>query len=164
MSYTAHHRSPHDACSLRARGSRAWASRDPQAAASGQAAISAHTPDRHHAAYLPEPGEPGIDPPEIRLALAPATVLPCPTSPPSPTAARSGGRVTTGSARTTAVEGPVSARTRHGARISVPGQRRAGGKEKGGVSVAVPEPSPPDPWAHRDGLWGQRLSSGNRCR
>jgi hypothetical protein len=44
MSYTAHHRSHHDAYSLGARGSGVRASRDPRAATSGQAATTTTHP------------------------------------------------------------------------------------------------------------------------
>jgi anti-sigma B factor antagonist len=57
MSYSGHHRSQDDACSPEARGGGVRASRDPRAAASGQATTPAHTPDRHHAACLPGPGQ-----------------------------------------------------------------------------------------------------------
>jgi hypothetical protein len=146
MSYTAHHRSHHDACSLEARGSGVRASRDPQAATSGQAATTTHTPDRYRAAYPPEPGQTRISPPDLRPALALRTLLACPTSSPSPvdlatggrandalawhraytppTATPSGGRPGTWSAGTATVAGSSRAHTEHGARNSLPGPPR----------------------------------------
>jgi hypothetical protein len=110
MSYSAHHRSHRDACSPEARGSGVRAGRDPQAATSGQAATTTHTPDHHRAAYPPEPGQ-------------------------------------TRSAGTAAVAETSKAHS-----------------EYGGVSVAVPEPSPFDPRSDHDGLPGQRLIARSRCR
>ena len=46
----------------------------------------------------------------------------------------------------------------------VPGLRRAGPQGHGGVSVAVPELSPPDPRSHYDGLPTQRFITRSRCR
>jgi hypothetical protein len=186
MSYTAHHGSHRDAGSPGARGSGVRAGRDPQAATSGQAATSTHPPDRHRAAYPPGPGQTRVGRSDIRPASAPGTLLACQTSAPSPadiatrdrphdalawhraptplTTAPSGGRATTRLAGTATVAGTSSARTRHGARNSVPGPRRAGPQGHGGVSVAVPEPSPPDPRSHHDGLSEQRFIARNRCR
>jgi hypothetical protein len=132
MSYTAHHRSHHGASSPEARGSGVWASRDPQAATSGQAATTAHTPDRHHAGYPTGPGRTRNNPPGGRPGVAPRILLACPRSSPSPvdaatmgrpddaqtwrpaprpsTAARSGGRAVTWWAGTAAVAGTNSPR------------------------------------------------------
>jgi hypothetical protein len=186
MSHTAHHGSHRDAGSPGARGSGVWAGRDPQAATGGQAATSTHTPDRHRAAYPPGSGQTRISPPDLRPAWAPGALLACPTSSPSPadvatrgrpddalawhraptplTAAPSGGCATTRSAGTAAVAGTSRAQTGHGAGNSVPGPRRAGPQGHGGVSVAVPEPSLPDPRSHHHGLPGQRFIARNRCR
>ena len=49
MSYSTPQRFGDEACSPRARGSGVWASRDPQAATSGQAATTTHTPVRQFA-------------------------------------------------------------------------------------------------------------------
>ena len=49
MSYPTPQRFGDEACSPRARGSGVWASRDPQAATSGQAATTTHTPGRQPA-------------------------------------------------------------------------------------------------------------------
>jgi hypothetical protein len=49
MSYSTHQRFGDEACSPRARGSGVWASRDPEAATSGQAATTTHTPGRQPA-------------------------------------------------------------------------------------------------------------------
>ena len=172
MSYTPHHRPHHGACSPEARGSGVWASRDPQAATSGQAATTAPTPDRHHAGSPTGPGRTRNNPPGVRPGVAPRTLLACPRSSPSPvdaatmgrpddaqiwrpaprpsTAARSGGRAVTCWAGTAAVAGTNSPRPRHDARNSVPGPRRAGPQGHGGVFVAVPEPFPPEARSHHD--------------
>ena len=185
MSYTAHHRSHHGACSPEACGSGVWASRDPQAATSGQAATPTHTSDRHHAGYPSGLGRTLSNPPGIRPALAPRILLARPRSSPSPadaattgrpddaqachpastplTAARSGGRATTWSAGTAAVAGTNSTLTRYDTRNNVPGPRRAGRQRHGGVFVAVPEPSPPGPRSHDDELTEQHLAT-HRCR
>jgi hypothetical protein len=132
MSYTAHHRSHHGACSPEARGSGVWASRDPQAATSGQAATTAHTPDRHHAGYPTGPGRTRTTLLVFGLAWPRELLLACPRSSPSPvdaatmgrpddaqtwrpaprpsTAARSGGRAMTWRAGTAAVAGTNSPR------------------------------------------------------
>ena len=181
MSYTAHHRSHHGACSPEARGSGVRASRDPQAATSGQAATTTHTPDRYRAAYPPEPGQTRIGPPGIRPTLAPGTLLACPTSPPSPmdvatrgrandalawhrastpaTATPSGGRATTWSAGTAAVALTSRAHTGHGARNSLSGPRRTNPQRHGGLSGP-----PPDPRSRHDGLQAQRFITRSRCR
>jgi hypothetical protein len=49
MSYLRHQRFDDEACSLGACGSGVWASRDPQAAISGQAATTTPTPGRQPA-------------------------------------------------------------------------------------------------------------------
>jgi hypothetical protein len=181
MSYTAHHRSHHDACSPGARGSGVRASRDPQAATSGQAATTTHTPDRYRAAYPPEPGQTRISPPDLRPALAVGTLLACPTNSPSPvdlatrgrandalawhrayaprTATPSGGRPGTWSAGTAAVAGSSRAHTEHGARNTLPGPPRTGPQGHGGVSAP-----PPDPRSHHDGLQAQRFVTRSRSR
>jgi hypothetical protein len=186
MSYSGHHRSQDDACSPNARGSGVRASRDTRAAISGQATTSTHTPDRHHAACPPEPGQTPIGPPGIRPALAPGTLLVCLTSSPSPaevatrgetddaqawhhaptplTAARSGGCAITRSAGAAAVARTSSAHKGHDACNSVPASRRAGPQGYGGVSVAVPDVSQPDPGSHYDGLFEQRFIARDRCR
>jgi hypothetical protein len=186
MSYSGHHRSQGDARSPEARGSGVRASRDPRAAASGRATTSTHTPDRHHAACLPGPGQTPTTLPDIRPALASGTLLVCLTSSPSPaevttrvrpdnaqawrhaptplTPARSGGCATTRLAGTAAVARTSSAHTGHGACNSVPASRRAGPHGYGGVSVAVPDVSQPDPGPHYDGLFDQRFIARDRCR
>jgi hypothetical protein len=185
MSYTAHHGSHRDACSPGACGSGVWASRDPQAATNGQAATPTHTPDRHHAGY---PSGSGPTPSNLcgtRPGVTPRILLACPRSSPSPadvattgrpddaldrhraptplTAAPSGGRATTRSAGTATVARTSSTPTRHGARNSVPGPRRAGPQGHGGVSVAVPEPSPPEPGSHHKELTEQHFAT-SRCQ
>jgi hypothetical protein len=60
MSYTAHHRSHHGAGSPEACGSGVWASRDPQAATSGQAATTTHTPVRQFATTHANQTEPNF--------------------------------------------------------------------------------------------------------
>jgi hypothetical protein len=185
MSYSGHHRSQDDACSPKARGSGVRASRDTRAAISGQAATSTHTPDYYRAVYPPEPGQTPIGPPGIRPALAPGTLLVCLTSSPSAevatrvrpdhtqawrhaptplTAARSGGCATTHLAGTAGVARTSSAHTGQGACSSVPASRRAGPQGYGGVSVAVPDVSQPDPRSHHDGLFEQRFIARDRCR
>jgi hypothetical protein len=72
MSYTAHHRSHHGACSPEACGGGVWASRDPQAVTSGQAATATHTPDRHHGATHLERAESDATLPAFGLTLATA--------------------------------------------------------------------------------------------
>jgi hypothetical protein len=185
MSYTAHHRSHHGACSPEACGSGVWASRDPQAATSGQAATPTHTSDRHHEGYPSGLGRTRSNPPGIRPALAPRILLACPRSSPSPTdaattgqpddaqawcpaptpstAAPSGGRATTRSAGTAPVARTSSTPARHGTRNSVPGPRRAGRQRHGGVFVAVPEPSPPEPGSHHKELTEQHFAT-HRCQ
>jgi hypothetical protein len=186
MSYSGHHRSQDDACSPKARGSGVRASRDTRAATSGQATTSTHTPDRQHAACLPGPGQTPTSLPGIRPALAPGTLLVCLTNSPSPaavatrvrpdnahawrhaptplTAARSGGCATTHLAGTAAVARTSSAHTGQGPCNSVPASRRAGPQGYGGVSVAVPDVSQPDPGSHYDGLFEQGFIARDRCR
>jgi hypothetical protein len=181
MSYTAHHGSHRDACSLGACGSGVWASRDPQASTNGQAATSTHTPNRHYAGY---PSGSGPTPSNLRgtrLGVTPRILLACPRNSPSPadvattgrpddaldrhraptplTAAPSGGRATIRSAGTATVARTSSTPTRHGARNSVPGPQRAGPQGHGGVSVAVPEPSPPGPGSHHKELTEQPFAT-----
>jgi len=92
MSYTPHHRPHHGACSPEARGSGVWASRDPQAATSGQAATTAPTPDRHHAGSPTGPGRTQNNPPGVRPGVAPRTLPARPRSSPSPVDAATMGR------------------------------------------------------------------------
>ena len=184
MSYTAHHGSHRNACSPGACGSGVWASRDPQAATNGQAATPTHTPDRHHAGY---PSGSGPTPSNLRgtrPGVTPRILLARPRSSPSPavattgrpddaldrhraptplTSAPSGGRATTRSAGTATVARTSSTSTRHGARNSVPRPRRAGPQGHGGVSVAVPEPSPPEPGSHHKELTEQHFAT-SRCQ
>jgi hypothetical protein len=185
MSHTAHHGSHRDACNPGACGSGVWASRDPQAATSGQAATPTHTSDRHHAGYPSGFGRTPSNPPGIRPASVPGALLTCPKTSPSPadvattgrpddaldrhraptplTVAPSGGRATTRSAGTATVARTSSTPTRHGARNSVPGPRRAGPQGHGGVSVAVPESSLPEPGSHHKELTEQHFAT-SRCR
>lgn len=129
MSYTAHHRSYHGACGPEARGSGVWASRDPRAATSGQAATPTHTPDRHHAGYPSGSGPTPSNLRGIRPGVTPRILLACPRSSSSPadaatsrpddaqawrpaptplTAARSGGRATTWSPGQPPWRGPTA--------------------------------------------------------
>lgn len=185
MSYTAHHGSHRDACSPGACGSGVWASRDPQAATNGRVATPTHTPDRHHAGYPSGLGRTRSNPPGIRPASVPGALLTGPKTSPSPadvattgrpddaldrhraptplTVAPLGGCATTRSAGTATVARTSSTPTRHGARNSVPGPRRAGRQRHGGVSVAVPEPSPPESGSHHNELTEQHLAT-HRCR
>jgi hypothetical protein len=60
MSYLRHQRFDAEACSLGACGSGVWASRDPQAATSGQAATTTHTPVRQFATTHANQTEPNF--------------------------------------------------------------------------------------------------------
>ena len=181
MSYTAHHRSHHDAYSPEARGSGVRASRDPQAATSGQATTTTHTPDHHRGAYPPEPGQTRISPPRIRPALALRTLLACPTSSPSPV------DLATGAGPTMRSLGIVHTRRRQRLHQAVaPGlgrlgqplwlgaaghtpstalatafRDRHGPLHKGHGGVSAP---PPDPRSHHDGLQAQRFITRSRSR
>ena len=64
-----------------------------------------------------------------------------------------------------AAEGGTStAHSGRHARNRGPGLRRAGPQGHGGVSVAVPESSQPDPRSHHDGPQAQRCDTRSRCR
>jgi hypothetical protein len=80
------------------------------------------------------------------------------------TATPSDSHPATRSAETAAEGGTSRAHTGHCAANRIPGLRRAGPQGDGGVSVAVPESSPPDPRSHHDGLPTQRFNTRNRCR
>ena len=153
MSYSTHQRFGDEACSLRARGSGVWASRDPEAATSGQAATTTHTPGR-------QPATTHANQTESRFASPDRSAWSTDAADSEP----SGSHPTTRSAEM-AAEG-VTSRAHSGrhARHRIPGLRRAGPQGHGGVFVAVPESSPPDPRSHHDGLQAPRLNTRSKCR
>jgi hypothetical protein len=154
MSYPTPQRFGDEACSPRARGSGVWASRDPQAATSGQAATTTHTPGR-------QPGTTHANQTKIQLRppLAAWHGAPMPL-----TAAPADSHPLPGWLRRPLRGGISRAHTGHYAAHRIPGLRRAGPQGHGGVSVAVPELSPPDPRLHHDGLPTQRFITRSRCR
>jgi hypothetical protein len=177
MSYTAHHRSHHDACSLEARGSGVRASRDPQAATSGQATTTTHTPDHHRGAYPPEPGQTRIGPPDLRPALALRTLLACPTSSPSPADVATRGRANDALAWHRAYTPPTATPSGGRATTWFLWDSRCEGEQQGthraGRARAFRDRStrarwglapPPDPRFHHDGLPTQRFITRRRSR
>jgi hypothetical protein len=153
MSYTAHHRSHHGAGSPEACGSGVWASRDPQAGTSGQAATTTHT--RPPACDYPcEADQTQILPPLSACHGAPMPLRATPSD----------SHPTTRSAETGAAGGTSRAHTGYHARHRIPGLRRAGPQGHGSISVAVPESSPPDPRPHHDELSGQPITAWTRCQ
>jgi hypothetical protein len=153
MSYTAHHGSHRDACSPEACGSGVWASRDPQAATSGQAATTTHTPGR-------QPATTHANQTESKFASSDRSAWRTDAADGEP----SGSHPTTRSAEMAAEGGTSTAHSRRQAHNTIPGLRRAGPQGHGGVSVAVPESSPPDPRSHHDGLQVQRFNTRSRHR
>jgi hypothetical protein len=153
MSYSTHQRFGDEACSLWARGSGVWAGRDPQAATSGQAATTTHTPGRQPATTHANQTESKFASPD-----RPAWCTDAADSEPS------GSHPTTRSAEMAAEGGASGAHSGRHARHRIPGLRRAGLQGHGGVFVAVPESSPPDPRSRCDGLPTQRFSTRSRCR
>lgn len=185
MSHSAHHGSHRDASNPEACGSRVRASRDHQAETSGQAATTTHTLDRHHATYPPGRGQTWIGPSDLRPASVPGTLLTCPTGSPSPadvatsgrpddtlarhgaatplTAAPSGGAPPPGQQVQPLWRGPA-AHTVGTALATAFGTTTGQSTRTPPVSVAVKQPSPPDPRSHHDGLSEQRFITRNRCR
>jgi hypothetical protein len=176
MSYTAHHRSHQGACSPRRVGAGSGPAATPGCDQRSGRDHRPHT--RPPPCRLPNWARPNPKQPSWCSAWrGPRTLLACPRSSPSPvdaatmarpddaqtwcpaprpsTAARSGGRTMTWWAGTAAGAGTNSPRPRHDARNSVPGPRRAGPQGHGGVSVAVPEPFPPEARSHHDQLTEQ---------
>ena len=97
MSYSTPQRFGDEACSPRARGSGVWASRDPQAATSGQAATTTHTPGRRSATTHANQTKPQLRPP---LAAWHGAPMPLTTTP-------SDSHPATRSAETAAEGGPA---------------------------------------------------------
>ena len=154
MSYLRHQRFGDEACSLGACGSGVWASRDPQAAKGGQAATTTHTPGRQPATTPRDPDQIQLRPPLAAWHGAPMPL----------TATPSDSHPATRSAERAAEGGTSRAHSRRQAHNRIPGLRRAGPQGHGGVSVVVPESSPPDPRSHHDGLPTQRFITRSRCR
>jgi hypothetical protein len=153
MSHTAHHGSHRDA----AAPGRAGAGSGPaatQAATSGQAATTTHTPGRQPTTTACQPDRIQVRPPLAAWHGAPMPL----------TAMPAGSHPTTRSAEMAAEGGASRAHSGRQARHRIPGLRRAGPQGHGGVSVAVPELSPPDPRSHYDGLPTQRFNTRSRCR
>jgi hypothetical protein len=174
---------------MRAALERAGAGSGPAATLRLQPTVRPRPPPTHPTATMRATHLDQAQPPSnlrgTRPGVAPRILLACPRSSPSPadvattgrpddaldrhraptplTVAPSGGRATTRSAGTATVARTSSTPTRHGARNSVPGPRRAGPQGHGGVSVAVPEPSPPEPGSHHNELTEQHLAT-HRCQ
>jgi hypothetical protein len=153
MSYSTHQRFGDEARSPRACGSGVWASRDPQAATSGQAATTTHTPGR-------QPATTHANQTESKFASPDRSAWCTDAADREP----SGRQPTTGSAEMALEGGTSTAHSGRHARPRIPGLRRAGPQGHGGVFVAVPESSPPDPRSHHDGLQAQRFNPRSRCR
>jgi hypothetical protein len=153
MSYSTHQRFGDQACSPGARGSGVWASLDPEAATSGQAATMTHTPGRQPAATPSQP-----DRTKSALPGRSAWCADAADSEPS------GSHSTTRTAEMAAESGTSTAHTGPHAHHRIPGLRRAGPQGHGGVFVAVPESPPPDPRTHHDGLQAQRFITRSRFR
>jgi hypothetical protein len=152
MSYSTHQRFGDEACSPRARGSGVWASRDPQAATSGQAATTTHTPGRQPATTHANHTESKFGSPDRSAWCTNAA-----GSEPS------GIHPTTRSAEMAAEGGTNTAHSGRHARHRIPGLRRAGPQGHGGVFVAVPESFPPETRSHHDELTEQPFAM-NRWR
>jgi hypothetical protein len=142
MSYLTHQSFGDETCNPEARGSGVWASRDPKAATSGQAATATHTPGRQSAPTPCQPDRIQVPPSPGRSAWSTdAADSEASRQPPHYRSAEM------------AAEGGIStAHTGRHAHHRIPGLRRAGPQGPGGVSVAVPELSQPDPRTHHDGL------------
>jgi hypothetical protein len=153
MSYPTPQRFGDEACSPGACGSGVWASRDPQAATSGQAATTTHTPGRQLATTHTNQTESKFASPDRSAWCTDAA-----DSEPS------GSHPTTRSAEMAAEGGTSRAHSGRHARNRIPGLRRAGPQGHGGVSVAVPESSLPDPRPHHDELSGQPITAWTRCQ
>jgi|RhiMethySRZTD1v2_1073278.scaffolds.fasta_scaffold281111_3 hypothetical protein len=153
MSYSTPQRFGDEACSPGACGSGVWASRDPQAAKGGQAATTTPTPGRQPATTHANRTKPNFALPGRLAWWTDAADRNAIDSHPA-----------TRSAETAAEGGTSRAHTGHCAANRIPRLRRAGPQGHGGVSVAVPESSPPDPRLHHDGLPTQRFITRSRCR
>ena len=141
MSYSTHQRLSGKACSPGARGSGVWASRDPWAATSGQAATTTHAPGRQPTTTHGNQTEPKFALPDRSAWSTDAADSDAlRRSPP-----------TTSSAETAAVAATSAAHTARHTHNRIPGLRRAGPQGHGGVFAAVPESSPPDPRSDHDG-------------